>query len=46
MKAIPINEAARQFGVSRRTIYYWIQRGRLTVTRYRGRFLRVLVGEW
>lgn len=40
-----IDDAAALLGVSRRTIYYWIRRGRLTTVRTRGGSQRVLLGE-
>jgi excisionase family DNA binding protein len=38
-----VNDAAALLGVSRRTVYYWIRRGRLQTMRTRGGSQRVLL---
>lgn len=44
-RTLLINDAARLMGVSRRTVYYRIQEGRLTTMRTVGGSTRVVIGS-
>lgn len=42
---INIKQACEFFGVSRRSIYHWIEAGKLTIARTPGRSIRIAVNR-